>query len=398
MPRNSWTDRFALCCIFLGIILSSPLSAQRLKSLENEYSRIYESTKNYAVTISVSAIPSSRSSYYPSTGTENYEVAIGSGFIYDSLGHIITSSSVTDQGNLFKITFADGTSRYADLIGVDFENKVSVLKAPQPPFPAPHFADSDLLTPGHWIGLVGNSFGIFPSFAYGTMAGKSDNGDILVTADLSPGCAGGLVVNSDGNVVGMIAYKLTEPVSVNSMRKNNEGAKGEKKAPVLTDVELEIPVGGYSLVIPSNRIKEAADGVISGKISHGAFLGVVPENLDIEWAKRVFNINYGVYITKVQENSPAFKAGIRDGDILLDFGWHKILNAAQLRKIILNSEPESKVNIKILRAGKTRTMTAELGYAYQASGNSSTQSGYITPSRKQDVPGSNKGEKEDSVR
>lgn len=398
MPRNSWTDRFALCCLFLGIILSSSLSAQRLKSLENEYSRIYESTKYYAVTISVSAIPTSRGSYYPSTGKENYEVAIGSGFIYDSIGHIITTSSVTDQGNLFRITFADGTSRYADLVGVDFENKVSVLKVPQPPFAAPNFANSDLMTPGHWIGLIGNSFGIFPSFAYGTTAGRGANGDILVTADLSPGCAGGLVINSDGNVVGMIAYKLTEPVPINSMHENAEKAKGEKKPPVLTESELEMPVGGYSLVIPSNRIKEAADGVISGKIYRGAFLGVVPENLDTEWAKRVFNINYGVYITKVQENSPAFKAGIRDGDILLDFGLHKILSTTQLRKIILNSDPESKVKIKILRAGKTRVMTAELGYAYQGSGNSGRQNGYIAPSRKQDATAGKKSNGEDSVR
>jgi serine protease Do len=387
-----------LCCLFLGIIMSANASAQRLKALENEYSRIYESSKNYAVTISVSAIPTARSTYYPLTGKENYEVAIGSGFIYDSIGHIITSSSVTEQGNLFRITFADGTSRFADLVGVDFENKVSVLKVPQPPFAPPRFADSDLLKPGHWIGLVGNSFGVFPSFAYGITAGKSENGDVLVTADLSPGCAGGLVVNSDGNVVGMIAYKLTEPVPVNSMRRNNT-SKDEKKTPVLTDTELEMPVGGYSLVIPSNRIKEAADGVISGKIYHGAFLGVVPENLDVEWAKRVFNISYGVYITKVQENSPAFRAGIRDGDILLDFGWHKILSAAQLRKLILNSEPESKVQIKILRAGKTRTLTAELGYAYQAanSGNAPREE-YVAPSQRREDSSGHKGSSGDTVR
>ncbi|HDS01391.1 MAG TPA: serine protease, partial [candidate division Zixibacteria bacterium] len=313
MPGNRLTDRLIALCIFLGLLIPASAAGQRLKNLENEYASIYETAKHYAVTISVSAVPTARSNYFPPSRRGGYETAIGSGFIYDSLGHIVTSSSVTEQGNLFKITFADGSSRYADLLGVDLENGVAVLKVRQPPYAAPQFADSDRLVPGHWVGLVGNSFGIFPSFAYGIAAGRNDNGDILVTADLSPGCAGGVVVNSEIKVVGMIAYKLTEPVSLGNLNFAERSGMKEKSL-LLTDSEIEFPVGGYSLMIPSNKIAESAEGIISGRIHHGAFLGVIPEDLDIIWAKRVFNINYGVYITQVQDNSPAYRAGIREGD------------------------------------------------------------------------------------
>ncbi|NIS15805.1 MAG: PDZ domain-containing protein [candidate division Zixibacteria bacterium] len=387
-----------MLCIFLGLLIPADAAGQRLKSLENEYASIYQSARHYAVTISVSSVPTGRNTYFPPSRRGGYETAIGSGFIYDSLGHIVTSSSVTEQGNLFKITFADGTSRYADLLGVDLENDVAVLKVGQPPYAAPRFADSDKLVPGHWVGLVGNSFGIFPSFAYGIAAGRNNNDDILVTADLSPGCAGGVVVNSDVKVVGMIAYKLTEPVSLGDLNFSDRTELKEKSL-LLMDSEIEFPVGGYSLMIPSNKIVQAAQGIITGRVNHGAFLGIIPEDLDIKWAKRVFNINYGVYITEVQENSPAYRAGIREGDILLRFGWHRILNSEQLRKLILNSKPESTIEIKILRAGKTRMLTAKLGYAYQAGGEAGLRSGYVAPSKRQaDTSSKSHHSGEDTIR
>ncbi|MBD3216808.1 MAG: PDZ domain-containing protein [candidate division Zixibacteria bacterium] len=398
MPGNSWTIRLIAFCAFLGFLLSNSLCAQRLKSLENEYARIYETSKHFAVTVSVSAVPTARSTYFPPSRSGGYETAIGSGFIYDSLGHIVTSSSVTEQGNLFKVTFSDGSSRYAELVGIDLENNVAVLEVRQPPYAAPGFADSDSLLPGHWIGLVGNSFGIFPSFAYGIAAGRNHDGDILVTADLSPGCAGGIVVNSDARVVGMIVYKLTEPVLLGDLR-FSEPNSSRKKTLVLPDSEIELPVGGYSLIVPSNKIVEAAEGIITGRVDHGAFLGIIPDDLDVDWAKRVFNINYGVYISEVQEDSPADRAGIREGDILLEYGWHKITGSRQLRKIILNSQPEDEVDIKILRAGKIRKLTARLGYAYQAAGRSGNQGGYVAPSRRQDDSASGgNNSNEDTIR
>lgn len=383
MPGNVWTYRLAMCMIFLGIFMSATRAQGRIQSYEKELTGIFNRSKDFTVTINVSAVPSGKNSFVPSSNSNNYEIAVGSGFILDSLGHIITTSSVTDRGNLFRISFSDGSTRFGELVGTDFEHNISILKVNSPPFPPPLLADSDSLEPGRWIGIVGNFFGMFPSFAEGIASGVNNNGDILVTADISPGSAGGLVVNSDGRCVGMIAYKLTEPISLNSIDIQDQ-SKASRKSLVLGKADIDLPVGGYSLMVSSNRIRQTADEIISGNYQQGGFLGVVPENLDFDWAKRVFNINHGVYITAVQVKSPAYKAGIREGDILLKYGWHQILNSAQLRKLIVNDSPGSEVEISILRAGKIRNLKAVLGkFSPTAANAGSGQNSYPKPDSSQ---------------
>ena len=344
--------------MFLVFFAQSAVMAQGLTEMERACTSIFNKNKNFAVTVSVSAVPTGKNSYFPPAKSQGYEVAIGSGFIYDSLGHIVTSASVTNQGNLYKITFNDGSTRYADLVGTNLENSISILKVTAMPFPAPKYANSDEISPGSWIGVIGNFFGIFPSFATGIISSRNDDDNFLVTADISPGSAGGLVVNSRGEIVGMIAFKLTETVNLNHILINDISANVQKSL-VMTNASVELPVGGFSLVISSQQILKAANELIGNKRS-GAFLGVVPEDLDVNWAKRVFNINYGVYLTNVEEQSPAYNAGIREGDILLEYNNHRILNSEQLRRLIYSTEVDEQVSIKILRAGRIRTVTARL--------------------------------------
>jgi len=358
MPGIRRIYRLIVCALFLGLFLFVPMQAQRLKNLEQEFSGIYNRAKTYSVTITVSDVPSRRSNFLQPRADRSYETAVGSGFVFDSLGHIVTTSTVTSQGNLYKILFADGTSIFAEPVGTDLEQNIAVLKISTQPFPPPRFADSDDITPGLWIGVIANSFGMFPSFAHGYAAGVNKNDDILVTADLCPGSAGGLVVNSDGRVIGMIAYKLTEPTQLNSIR---FGDKTGQKSLLFTSGEVELPVGGYSLVIPSNRIVAAARDIISGRINHAGFLGIYPEDLDMDWAKRVFNITHGVYVANVLKDSPAYRAGIREGDLLLKYNNYRILNSDQLRQLILNGLPGTEVNISIMRGGKIRTFKTKLG-------------------------------------
>lgn len=358
MPGIRRIYRLTVCVLVLGLFMSIPIRGQGLKSLEQEFTRIYNRARSYAVTITVSDIPSSRSNFLQPQAERSYETAIGSGFIFDSLGHIVTTSTVTSQGNLYKILFADGSSIFADLIGTDLEQNIAVLQVSAHPFQPPRIDDSDNVTPGSWVGVIGNSFGVFPSFNHGFAAGINKNDDILVTADLSPGSAGGPAVNSDGHVVGMIAYKLTEPTELNSIR---FGDNTTKKSLLFTSGEVDLPVGGYSLVIPSNRIVAAVRDIISGRINHAGFLGIYPEDLDMNWAKRVFNITYGVYISNVLKDSPAYRAGIREGDLLLEYNNYRILNSEQLRQLILNGQPGTEVKISIMRGGKIRIFKTVLG-------------------------------------
>jgi serine protease Do len=352
--------RFLVILLLLSLSFGEALNAQKLKDYERELSAVYNLSKNYTVTISASVIPYSSNNLYFPQRDEKYETTIGSGFLFDNSGHIVTTASVIGNGTLFRITFADGTTRFADLIGIDPIRSIAVLKVNSPPFPPPTFADSDNLTPGHWIGLIGNSFGIFPSFSYGITSGRDEEGLLLVTADISPGGAGGLAINSDGLAVGMVAFKLTEPSGINSIQL--DGEKFGKKDPlVLGNAKIDLPVGGYSLVIPSNTLRQIAGVIISGEANHGGFFGVVPEDLDLDWAKRVFNINFGVYITDVQAESPAYQAGIREGDILIKYNWHKITSSAQLRRLIYDTDPGIEVDIAIMRGGRIRDLKATIG-------------------------------------
>lgn len=365
------------------MVLPGRTASQSIINLEGEYARLYNSTKDKVVSIAVSSVPSRNEGYYPPDEESGYQVAVGSGFIFDSLGHIVTTSSVTRQGNLFRITYYDGSSRFAQMVGTDPELNISVLKVTHSPFLPPLYADSGNVNPGHWVGLLGNAYGVFPSFVYGTAAGFNNNGHILVTADISPGSAGGMIINSRGEVVGMMAYKLTEQVPFDlTLRKSERDL-------VRSDFHqgnVDLPVGGMSLAIPAHQILKSGRKIIAGQLKPRAFLGVYSDNLDRNWARRMFNIDHGVFISEVLSGSPAWRAGIREGDILLKFEGFRIMNTTQLKNLINGMSPESEVNASLLRAGKIVKVEIVLG-ALTVTGQNYNNQSYSSPPARDSLRG-----------
>ncbi len=225
--------------------------------------------------------------------------ALGSGFMYDTDGHIITNNHVVEGANKVTVTFLDGAAYKADIVGTDPYSDLAVIKVDVPkekqnPLP---LGDSSKLEVGQQVAAIGNPFGLSGSMTSGIVSqlGRllpSEQGgfsipDVIQTdAAINPGNSGGPLLNLRGEVIG-----------VNSAVQSQTGE-----------------FSGVGLAIPSNTVKKVVPVLIKdGKYKH-PWLGISSTDVVPEIAQRLgLNQTKGVLVIDVVAGSPADKAGIRGG-------------------------------------------------------------------------------------
>jgi membrane-associated protease RseP (regulator of RpoE activity) len=179
-----------------------------------------------------------------------------------------------------------------------------------------------------------------------------------MSANVSPGNSGGPVLNTRGEVIGLVSAKLSEPSTIDAFRLYEEEGKRTFDFP---PTQIEIPSSGISLAIPINLVREKADWIIKhGTSIERGYLGVYLEDLDKE-AKEEMNVNGGVLIAGVVEGSPAEKSGLKDEDIVIEFDQEKVKDSDQFRKMIENIPPNRMVRLNIIRDGMKKSLTVKLG-------------------------------------
>jgi len=280
----------------------------------------------------------------PNQPRQQQKNSLGSGVIIDKdEGYVLTNNHVIDKADTITVTLSDGRQLNAKLIGTDPEADVAVIQVPADNLMALKIADSNQLKVGDFVVAIGNPFGLGQTVTSGIISalGRSGLGiegyeDFIQTdASINPGNSGGALVNLRGEFVGMNTAIL---------------------APSGGNV-------GIGFAIPSNMAMTIKESLVQhGEVRRG-MLGVTTQDLTPELVK-AFNLHnqHGAVVAQVEVGSPAEKAGIEPGDIVVAVNGQPIRNgSSQIRTVIGLMQIGDTANIDILRNGERMTVEATIG-------------------------------------
>ena len=267
--------------------------------------------------------------------------SLGSGFIIDTEGHVVTNNHVIDGADEIKVTLQDGTELPATLVGRDAKTDIALLKVKSDkPLPALEWGDSDAARVGDWIMAVGNPFGLGGTVTSGIISARGRNihsgpyDDYLqLDAAINRGNSGGPTFTMDGRVVG-INTAIYSP---------NGGSVG------------------IGFAIPSSIAKQVvAQLKEKGHVERG-WLGVKIQEITPEIAESVgLSQPKGALVAEVTPDSPAAKAGVRQGDVILAYGGKPVNTLRDVTRRVADTKAGDKVELTVLRKGKETTLTADI--------------------------------------
>jgi serine protease Do len=277
------------------------------------------------------------------------EESLGSGVIVSPDGYILTANHVVADADEVKVSIGDGKKEYtAKVIGKDPVTDIAVLKIDADNLPAITLADSDQLEVGDVVLAIGNPFEVGESVTMGIVSalGRSGfdfDGDseqphiqnfIQTDAAINPGNSGGALVDTDGRLVGINTAIIT-PSGGNN---------------------------GIGFAVPVNLARTVLERLINGGTVTRGYLGVVPQDLNPGLAQQ-FGLpdENGALVGDVQPGSPADKAGIKSGDVILTVNDKQVTGADNLRFLISQLDPGSSARVGIIRDGVSKTVVVALG-------------------------------------
>ncbi len=273
---------------------------------------------------------------------ERREQSLGSGVIMTEDGYIVTNNHVVDGADEIKVALADDVTKYdAKVVGTDPQTDIAVIKVEGKNLPAITLTDSDNVGVGDVVLAIGNPFGVGQTVTMGIVSAKGRAGmgildyeDFIQTdASINPGNSGGALVDAAGRLVG-----------VNSAILSRSGGNQ-----------------GIGFAVPINLARYVMERIISdGKVTRG-YLGVMIQPVTPELAKEFkLSQNSGALVGDVTKDSPAEKAGLKEGDVITEFNGKKVTDSRHLRLMVSQTAPEAKAQVKAIRDGKEQSFTVKL--------------------------------------
>lgn len=270
---------------------------------------------------------------------------LGSGFIIDERGYVLTNEHVVHDAEEITVTLADGREMPGRLVGSDLTYDLAVIKVPpSEDLPVCSLADSDQLMVGEWAIAIGNPFGFLlndrqPTVTAGVVSAtrrdvKTDASSLGIYKDMiqtdaaiNPGNSGGPLANADGDVIGINTFIFTQ--------------------------------GGGSLgigfAIPINRAKRVVEEIINYGRVRSVWIGLVVDEITPYVARyREIEDTAGLLVSHVEGDSPADLAGIKDGDIIRRINGDGISNAKEARRSLFGSQVGDTIVLNIERDGKRK--------------------------------------------
>jgi len=268
--------------------------------------------------------------------------SLGSGFIIDRDGSILTNNHVVENAEKIVVRLADEREFEAKVIGKDSKTDIAVIKIDaKGNFPVPPLGDSDQLEVGEWVMAIGNPFGLDNTVTAGIVsakgrhigAGPYDN-FIQTDASINPGNSGGPLINLRGEVVG-----------INTAIFSQSGGNI-----------------GIGFATPINLAKEVLLQLKSkGKVTRG-WLGVVIQRVTPEIAESLgLDKARGGLVAELSKDGPAERAGVKIGDVIVEFDGKEIKESNDLPIIVARTSVDKKVRLKVLRDKKEVTLTVAVG-------------------------------------
>jgi len=270
------------------------------------------------------------------------QMGLGSGFIIDRNGTILTNYHVVDGAQKISVTLSDGKSYDAKVLGKDEKTDIAVIKIDAgQDLPAVTLGDSDRLDVGEWVMAIGNPFGLDHTVTSGIVsakgrqigAGPYDN-FIQTDASINPGNSGGPLINLRGEVVGITT-------AIYSQSGGNIG------------IGFAIPTNSIKEVLPQLKDK--------GRVVRG-YLGTTVQKITPEIADSLgVKQQRGALVADVVRGSPAERAGIKTGDIITEFNSKEVKDSTELPGLVARVAPGTGTSVKVLRDGKEMTLAITVG-------------------------------------
>jgi Do/DeqQ family serine protease len=275
---------------------------------------------------------------------EQRESGLGSGVIIRPDGYILTNNHVVDSVDTIRVELSDGRSFPATVVGTDELSDLAVIRIQASNLPTLPYGDSDHVKVGDVVLAIGNPLGIGQTVTMGIVSAKSrspeygaGNGsyeDFLQTdAPINRGNSGGALVDMKGELVGINAQILS-------------------------------PSGGnigLGFAIPSGMAQSVADQLINGGVVHRSKLGVGIQSLTPELVESLgLKDMHGALVSSVEAGSPADRAGVKTQDVIVGYNGHSITDGNALRNMVASTKPGAAAELKVLRDGRTETLTAHV--------------------------------------
>ena len=362
-----------------------------LQMLEKEFQKVVTDTRSAVVKVVATQMipPNAEKSVF-------MRQEIGSGIVINSTGHVVTTTFEMETPSKIEIIFNNGAASPAELIGTDTFTDIAVLRVAEAPLitlsavrsttsnsttaakqhsapvqrktlttrefktTAPvKWGDSSKIDTGSWVVTIGSAYGESPIVSFGIVGGWDTLPDqlcgelIKINAAVTPGNSGGAVINTSGEIVGMILAVLAEPPNTTNVAVD---ALLEKE--ISPDI-AKLLVQGFpqesrtqeiTFAMPIETVRGVVEEIIEhGKVARG-WLGV---EVDVGES--------GVFVTEVIEGSPAHKSEILPRDFILEFNEVPVRSYHELLRCVASERPETKIQLKIDRNGTQQNRTVILG-------------------------------------
>jgi putative serine protease PepD len=293
---------------------------------------IYKATGDSVVEITVTSAGQAS----PMGGTGGSQQATGSGFVYDTQGHVVTNQHVVDGAQSVSVKFANGRTYSATVVGADPSTDLAVIdvNAPASALKPLELGDSSAVEVGDGVVAIGSPFGLEQTVTTGIVSALhrqitspnnfSIDNAIQTDAAINHGNSGGPLLDMHGDVIG-----------VNSQIESDSGGND-----------------GVGFAVPSNTISRIAAALIdNGSVEH-AYLGVAIDDS---------TSTAGARLAEVRPGTPAARAGLKSGDVITKVAGTSIGSADELRQLVDSKQPGDKVEVTVKRNGTTKTVTVTLG-------------------------------------
>jgi serine protease Do len=273
--------------------------------------------------------------------------ALGSGVIISNDGYIITNNHVVANADTIEVELNDGTKQKAKLIGTDQSTDLAVIKIdPTPTMKYAPLGDSDKLKVGQWVIAIGSPRGFDWTVTAGIISAKHRTGigalgptgyeDFIQTdASINPGNSGGPLISLNGEVIGINSLIISA----------SQGSEG------------------MGFAIPSNMAKDISESLIQhGKVVRG-YMGVNIQDITPEMAKslKLKGQAEGAIVTDVVPGGPADKAGVEQGDIIVQYNGNKVDDVTKLRNMVAATSPGDSAKLTVLRKNKEIELSMTVG-------------------------------------
>ncbi|MGJ3245743.1 MAG: HhoA/HhoB/HtrA family serine endopeptidase [Elainellaceae cyanobacterium] len=287
-------------------------------------------------------------SQIPNAPSERIQRGVGSGFVMDRDGHIITNAHVVDGADTVDVTLKDGRSFAGTVLGTDPITDIAVVQIEADDLPTVTLSDSNQIRPGQWAIAIGNPLGLDNTVTAGIISatgrtsgevGVPDKRVDFIQTDtaINPGNSGGPLLNERGEVIGVNTAII-------------QGAQG------------------IGFAIPINTVQDIADQLIAtGTVDH-PYLGIQMATLTPELIQQINNnpntgLNIsedtGVLIVGVAPNSPAAKAGLRNGDVIQTINDQDVSTSEEVQALVSDSPIGNDLNLELKRNGQVQTVVAQ---------------------------------------